>query len=231
VFAGNAISGSPLAEQIDSVTSALLFSVSSSPLAATLERLGARGIVRQDPFPASIVHVIDYHLSLFPAEDPGTQHFPRIHLSGPLEAGDFRETVAIHPGSGSARKNWPRARFIDLAARLVDRGLKTCWIVGPAEAETETEPLPGGDHWRCLHLPVLAARLAQCALYVGNDSGVTHLAAAAGSPTLALFGGSDPRVWAPRGPHVRIIDSTRQGMGAIGVGDVFRVCLDFLKEK
>jgi ADP-heptose:LPS heptosyltransferase len=229
LFAGSAASGSPLAENIGSVTSALLFAVPSSPLAATIERLGARGIVRQDPFPAAIVHIVDYHLSLFSPEDPAKPPVPRIHFSAAPEAEDFRETVAIHPGSGSAQKNWPRGRFIDLAARLADRGSKICWIVGPAEAEID--PLPGGDHWRCLPLAVLAGRLARCALYVGNDSGVTHLAAAVGSPTLALFGGSDSRVWAPRGPNVEIIDSFPRGVEAIETRDVLRACLDFLKEK
>ena len=50
----------------------------------------------------------------------------------------------------------------------------------------------------------LACWLAQASLYIGNDSGITHLAAAVGTPVLAIFGPSDPTVWAPRGPHVRI---------------------------
>jgi ADP-heptose:LPS heptosyltransferase len=50
----------------------------------------------------------------------------------------------------------------------------------------------------------LARWLARARLYVGNDSGITHLAAAAGAPVLALFGPSDPEIWAPRGPNVRV---------------------------
>jgi ADP-heptose:LPS heptosyltransferase len=85
--------------------------------------------------------------------------------------------------------------------------------------------------WKLLPLPVLAARLSRCGLYVGNDSGVTHLAAAVGCPTVALFGESDRRVWAPRGPRVKVIGSSNVGMKAIQVEDVFQVCVDLLNEK
>jgi ADP-heptose:LPS heptosyltransferase len=85
--------------------------------------------------------------------------------------------------------------------------------------------------WRSLPLPVLAARLAQCRLYVGNDSGVTHLAAATGCPTVALFGESDPRVWAPRGERVTVLGSGHRGMEAIDIADVFSACVDFLEKR
>jgi ADP-heptose:LPS heptosyltransferase len=57
------------------------------------------------------------------------------------------------------------------------------------------------------HLPLdeLAAILKQCDFYVGNDSGITHLAAAVGTPVVALFGPTDPRVWGTRGKHVSIL--------------------------
>jgi ADP-heptose:LPS heptosyltransferase len=71
------------------------------------------------------------------------------------------------------------------------------WCSGP-----EDPPLP--DAVRIDDLYDLASWLARARLYVGNDSGITHLAAAVGTPVLALFGPSDPWVWGPRGPHVRI---------------------------
>jgi ADP-heptose:LPS heptosyltransferase len=187
--------------------------------------VGVREIVRQDPFPTSDIHVIDYHLSLFPLRDRGEDRIPRIRIPE-LESQDV---VAIHTGSGSAGKNWPRERYIQLAARLIERGERIAWIVGPAE--TGLEPFPGGDVWRSLTLPWLAARLARCRLYVGNDSGVTHLAAAAGCPTVALFGQSDPGVWAPRGVRVRILGAGSHGMRSIELEDVLRACEVFLKVK
>ena len=57
----------------------------------------------------------------------------------------------------------------------------------------------------------LACWLARARIYIGNDSGITHLAAAAGAPVVALFGPTDPRVWAPRGERVRIVATARPG--------------------
>jgi len=108
--------------------------------------------------------------------------------------GDF---AAIHPFSGSPRKNWPLARFRALA-RAIGRLMPVRWCAGP-----EDPPLAGAV--RIDNLYDLACWLAQARLYIGNDSGITHLAAAAGAPVLALFGPTDPGVWAPRGPHVRVV--------------------------
>jgi ADP-heptose:LPS heptosyltransferase len=67
---------------------------------------------------------------------------------------------------------------------------------------------------------VLAALLHHAGLYVGNDSGVTHLAAAWGAPTLALFGPTDPRLWAPVGPFVRCLRGQGGVIDALAVADV-----------
>ncbi|HSW50494.1 MAG TPA: glycosyltransferase family 9 protein, partial [Bryobacteraceae bacterium] len=81
------------------------------------------------------------------------------------------------------------------------------WILerdGPQVDGVEVEPAIDDLH-------ELACRLAQARLYIGNDSGITHLAAASGVPVLALFGPTDPAVWAPRGPNVRVIATERPG--------------------
>jgi ADP-heptose:LPS heptosyltransferase len=111
--------------------------------------------------------------------------------------------LAVHTGSGSSAKNWPRERFLDVAGTLAgDRH----WLLveGPAE-----DPVRGAPALavvaRELPLRVLGALLARTGLYLGNDSGVTHLAAAAGAKTLALFGPTDPETWAPVGPWVRTL--------------------------
>ncbi len=223
LFSGRLPDDSPLAAKLRSVTSALLFTAASSPLPESLARAGVKEIVRQDPFPSSVIHVIDYHLSIFRGADPGEQRIPRILLPA-IEPWDV---AAFHPGSGSAKKNWPLERYRELAARLEEHGRRVAWILGPAE--NGMEPPTRGDRWSSLPLPVLAARLAGCRLYVGNDSGVTHLAAAAGCPTVALFGESDPRVWAPRGDRVNVVGA--DSMKAILVRDVLNACVDFLKER
>jgi hypothetical protein len=108
-----------------------------------------------------------------------------------------RENFAvIHPFSSSPRKNWPLEKFCSLA-RGLERHMPVHWCRG-----SEDPPLPGAVQIDDLY--ELACWLARARLYIGNDSGITHLAAAVGTPVLAVFGPTDPAVWAPRGPHVRI---------------------------
>ncbi len=108
--------------------------------------------------------------------------------------------LALHPGSGAAVKNWPVERFRDLARRL-SPGRRWLLVSGPAdEAATATlREEPGAVVAHDAPPRVLGALLSQAEAYVGNDSGVSHLAAAWGAPTVALFGPTDPRTWAPRG--------------------------------
>jgi heptosyltransferase-3 len=109
-----------------------------------------------------------------------------------------RENFAvIHPFSGSPRKNWPLENFRFLAREL-ERVMPVFWCAGP-----EDPALPGAV--QIPNLYDLACWLARAAVYIGNDSGITHLAAAVGTPVLALFGPTDPEVWAPRGPHVQVV--------------------------
>jgi heptosyltransferase-3 len=116
-----------------------------------------------------------------------------------------RENFAvIHPFSGSPRKNWPLERF-RLLARGLERRMPVRWCSGP-----DDPPLAGAQRFDDLY--ELACWLAQASLYIGNDSGITHLAAAVGTPVLAVFGPTDPAVWAPRGPHVRIAQWTLGGV-------------------
>jgi heptosyltransferase-3 len=147
------------------------------------------------------------------------ERVPVIECAARQEAGAVSQgTVAIAPGSGSARKNWPLERFAALADRLAVRGAAVAWIAGPAEQGAwMPREWPA---WRELPLPVLASRLARCSLYVGNDSGVSHLAAAAGCASIVLFGTTDPAAWAPRGARVSIVSSGGKGMEGIGLQEV-----------
>ncbi len=102
--------------------------------------------------------------------------------------------AVIHPFSGSRRKNWPIERFRELAERLA---VPVRWCAGPEEQ------LDGAVHIADLY--ELACWLGSARIYIGNDSGITHLAAAAGAPVVAIFGPSDPGVWAPRGDGVQVV--------------------------
>jgi ADP-heptose:LPS heptosyltransferase len=108
--------------------------------------------------------------------------------------------VLIHPGSGSPAKNWPMARFREVATRLERDGFPVQWILGPNDNLAVPGPcLTGVD------LANLAGALAGSRLYLGNDSGVSHLAAAVGCPAIVIFGPTDPLVWAPAGERVTVV--------------------------
>jgi ADP-heptose:LPS heptosyltransferase len=106
------------------------------------------------------------------------------------------------------RKCWPLGRFASLAARLTTAGFRLLVCLGPAETENAArrqqivDAFPSAVLANNLTVDVLAGVIGRCAALVGNDSGVTHLAAALGVPTLALFGPTDPVRWAPQGRWV-----------------------------
>jgi heptosyltransferase III len=210
-----------LSRMLEGVSAALLFAAGSSALPQSLAALGVTEILRQDPFPPARVHIVDYHLSLFKESDLNAQdQYPRIALPGD-SAAVFTRCAALHPGSGSARKNWPRDRFVALARRLMEQGLRVAWVSGPVEREEKAPP--GAEAWVSLALPELARRFSQCVVFVGNDSGAAHLSAACGCPTVALFGVTDPAVWAPRGRNVKVVTSIGGGMNGIELSEVVRL--------
>jgi len=133
------------------------------------------------------IHCADFFLKQVGGGEPGV---PRIPVPSAAR-GDF---AVIQPFSGSRRKNWPLDRYRELAERLE---LPVRWCAGPEEK------LDGAVRLDDLYL--LASWLATARIYIGNDSGITHLAAAVGTPVIAIFGPSDPAVWAPRGDRVQVV--------------------------
>ncbi|MGC9195954.1 MAG: glycosyltransferase family 9 protein [Syntrophobacteraceae bacterium] len=131
--------------------------------------------------------------------------------------------VFIHPGSGGRRKVWPLAKWrglIDWARR--ELSAQVLLSIGPADAYID-ELAEAVRPWEIpvvsgLSLPGLSALLCLCALYIGSDSGVSHLAAAVGVPTLAIFGPTDPCIWAPGGKRAKAVqrkwDYENQASGA-----------------
>jgi heptosyltransferase III len=147
----------------------------------------------------------DFHAALPPSEyrghavdffarQVGAQQGLAPHIG--VNRAASRDSVVIHPFSGGARKNWPLAHFRELALRLP---LSIEWSAGPEELLPEAV--------RFDNLEALASWMSGSRLYIGNDSGVTHLAAAVGIPVIALFGPTSPETWAPRGENVTVIRS------------------------
>lgn len=121
---------------------------------------------------------------------------------------------AIHPGSGGAVKCWPVSHFAAIIHALWQQRIPVLLLAGQADEERVAQLLslvgtpPHASFFTLLaNAPLLdvAARLQRCRGYLGNDSGITHLAAMLDVPTLALFGPSNPAVWHPIGKHVRIL--------------------------
>jgi ADP-heptose:LPS heptosyltransferase len=129
--------------------------------------------------------------------------------------------LAVHPGSGSPRKNWPAENFaVVVAACAADA--RWLLVEGPADSVVTStlRSLRGAVVASDLPPRVLGAALARSGAYVGNDSGVSHLAAAWGAPTVALFGPTDPARWSPVGEDVRVVTSPTGAMDGIPAGAV-----------
>jgi hypothetical protein len=124
-----------------------------------------------------------------------------LPYSAPFPRVDTSVDIVIQPGSGSRTKNWPLNHFEDLAARLERDGHRIAWCMGPAEEEWLSRP----DTLPPMPLVELASVLAGARLFVGNDSGIGHLAALTGCPTVTIFGTTDPVVWKPAGPQARVV--------------------------
>ena len=128
-----------------------------------------------------------------------------------------RGPVVIHPGSGGASKCWPVSRFAAVLEWLRRRRIPAVVLWGPAEQARSVDLDPFLPSRRLSPAgPVeLAGALAGARLYVGNDSGPGHVAAAVGTPTISLFGPTDPRVWRPLGARARVIkarDATMESL-------------------
>jgi len=137
-----------------------------------------------------------------------------------------RPLVFVHPGSGSRHK----CSTAEVLARAIDDlrqdGMHPLVIEGPAdqgtvEALLKSSMLPKPTVLRGVDLSLLAGMLAQAHVYVGHDSGVTHLAALFGVPTVALFGPTEAERWAPRGDHVTIL---RGAPCACGSWEMVKAC-------
>jgi heptosyltransferase-3 len=118
------------------------------------------------------------------------------------------DRVIIHPGSGSPAKCWPW--FRELADEIPDSVV----LLGPCESQIQTNRL----RLEGLKLEFVAKELRSCRAFIGNDSGITHLAAYLGCPTIALFGPTDPRIWGPIGRRVAILRGTP--LSTISVEDI-----------
>jgi heptosyltransferase-3 len=175
---------------------------------AALEPLGIRCA-------AQLCRIQPNEIDFFPTQATAVEE-PNRPANGP---------VAIHPGSGSVKKNWPIDRWLEVIARI---GRPVQLILGEVEYERWMPLVSRGfassvEVLARPNLEELIEAFTACPLFLGHDSGVSHLAAACGAPSVLLFGPTDPAMWAPPAPHIQVL---RHGdaLEAIAVDDVLAVC-------
>jgi hypothetical protein len=162
--------------------------------------------VQQRPPRGHVIHVLEHQLQQLQAQG--------VHLTPamPPRRDNFDAPVVIHPGSGSRDKCWPAERFAQLITHFHALGRPVQVIIGEVEHERGSLPpallnelRAAGELVEHAGLVELSEFISRAALFIGNDSGPTHLAAQLGIPTLALFGPTDPRIWSPVGPAVKTL--------------------------
>jgi heptosyltransferase-2 len=242
-------SGAPLAAGHRSFFADCAFSLAyavdpDGQLERSLRRLVAGEVLVWDPRPTSDLHITTHLLAPLrqrglPIPDP----LPRFSLLPAertyaqacwQERGLVAPLILIHPGSGGRRKCWPWDRFLALAQRCRQQGLSVLLVHGPAEADL-AEQIHRDP--QCQNLALcppglleLAGLLESAALFVGNDSGPGHLAAALGTPPLTLFGPTDPRVWRPLHRQARVVQARAGQLEAIGSEEVFAAAMEMLND-
>ena len=207
-----------------------------------LARAGAKNVIVGTGKPDVSEHVVRQlarpleRLALF-LEDPSQRIYPSredvaaaLALLPSLQESDW---VVLHPGSGSAKKNWSLAKWEEIGAVLLDRKQRLLIVGGEADrSQIERLQISFSHDSRVTFLtdqplPVLGAVLQMAKKYIGHDTGISHLAAAAGCHCLLLFGPTDPDIWAPMNPGVRVLQAPNQDLECLEVRQVLEELVFF----
>ena len=194
--------GKAIPPEIGHPGGAVLWLSSGQDVVNLLKKYALLPVVSIAPFPARRMHVALYHCqsmqSHFPVNIPEnlSDCFPPRTKKG--------NYALIHPGSGSPAKNYSPRFYLALADELQHLGYKkTGFIAGPAEKTTIMhEDFTGRWVEWPENVERLANLLADASLYIGNDSGVSHLAGILGVPTIVFYKNTDPEVWGVLGRKV-----------------------------
>ncbi|NLT72321.1 MAG: glycosyltransferase family 9 protein [Verrucomicrobiaceae bacterium] len=162
--------------------------------------------------------VLDYPM---PSDPPVLPTKGERGTGGPL--------IALHPGSGSPKKNWSFEAWVEVLAGLHERNRETHFLITSGEAEEtvigrfrallDEARLPY-THLSERRLVDLGAIYGQVDYFLGHDSGISHLAASAGAAGLLLFGPTNPEIWAPLSSRMAVLRSPDASPAGIRVSDV-----------
>lgn len=174
-------------------------------------------------------------LGLF-IENPAAEIFPTcgdIDAARSILGSDEQRYLVVHPGSGSPGKNWPLSHWQSLIGGLLETRRNLRIVVVGGEADMDRMDALRQMFGTCCFvqsppLPVLGALCARAVGFIGHDSGVSHIAAASGARALLLFGPTDPEVWAPKNPDVRVIRANSGKLEDITVESVLGIANDLL---
>ncbi|OGV62059.1 MAG: hypothetical protein A2498_07515 [Lentisphaerae bacterium RIFOXYC12_FULL_60_16] len=205
-----------------------------------LKKAGLSQVAVRDPS-TTVCHQADHLEQIVGAvdlDDP-VRRLPLRLSAATQQAGTVRmprrcrPLVVIHPGSGSAIKNWPVDRFIRIAEWVDGAGYTPVFTIGEADAVVRYELERRNNRYPLLEglsIREMAGLLSRAALYLGNDSGISHLAAVIGIRTFVVFGPTDPDVWAPVGQAVTVIRPDRlnaQALRSITAEQVWQIMRPF----
>lgn len=190
------LSGNALPSDMPPLSGAVLWHSHAEPMTRLLQASATLPVIAIRPFPDLRVHVAQYYYEML------RQAFPiviprRLSDAFPPRIQPARTYALIHPGSGSRAKNYASSIYRAFADKLHQRGDHDIrFILGPVELERGAAQEFRGER---IEAPANVAQLADllegASLYIGNDSGASHLAAILGLPTLALYKTTDPAVW------------------------------------
>lgn len=169
------------------------------------------------PAPEPHAHTVESGMDIVKWLGVRCEQPPRLQYANhPEEAARIQKTlkgrpyIVIHPGSIMATKRWSAKKFGELARGLSSRGFTIVVTAGPGEELFASEVAKGVEGTVVLlglRIPELAELIRGARLYIGNDSGPMHLAAAVGTPVVAVWGSSDSRRWRPWGTDYRVVQN------------------------
>ncbi len=147
------------------------------------------------------IHITDYLLLPVKKILKNVEKIPVLNIKK-----EKKEIFVIHPGSGSKNKNYGKEKFFEVVKKLKNEKLKI--LLGPAEYDDFKwwkEKIGDDNIVKTESLEKVITLAGKTKIYLGNDSGITHLFAACGVKTIAIFGSTSPFIWSPRGKNVRVV--------------------------